>query len=226
MKRLHSALKAVAVFALCGLLAGCSSNGGGGTRTAESKKAVESLGSTRQELAKAKGEVQKTNASLDKLAAGGDLSQTYKQYTQQVAQIKAAGDRSRVRAQDMSERGRLYVANWEKEMDQISNPELKAGAAERRAKVKANYDQIQTAAATTRDAYQPYLRNLQDIQRALANDLTPAGVESAKLAIDKAKTEGQTLVERLDMLIAELDEVGASMSGKPSVAGTPQAAGK
>lgn len=218
MKRL-SGSKIVAALFGCVLVAGCSSGGG---RTDESKKAVDSLSGTRQQLVKAKQEVQQANASLDKLAAGGNLEQSYSQFTKEVADVKAEGDRTRAKAKDMRERGRQYVANWEKEMSEVSNAELKAGAEQRRAKVKQRYDQIESSARAAGDAYRPYLQNLQDIQQALAHDLTPAGVNSAKPAIAKARAEGVTLQQRLDDVIAQLDQVGGSMSS----AGEPQSASK
>ena len=200
----------VALSIVSTLVAGCGSDNGG--RTAESKKAVESLHGTRQELTRSKTEVQQTNASLDRLAAGGNLNQTYQQYAKQVSELKAAGERARVRGQDMRDRNRQYIAAWEKEMDQIASPELRAGAAERRSKVKQNFDQISATARAGADAYRPYLRILQEIQIALANDLTPAGVDAARPAIEKAKAQGETLQQHIDSLIGELDEVGASLS--------------
>jgi chromosome segregation ATPase len=198
------------------LLAGCGSDSGG--RTAQSKQAIDSLRGTRQELASAKTEVQQANASLDKLASGGNLEQSYQQYTRQVAELKASGERARARGQDMRNRTRQYVAAWQKEMDQISSPELRAGAAQRRAKVQANFDQISSTARATGDAYRPYLQNLQEIQRALANDLTPAGIDAARPAIEKAKAQGDAVQQRIDALIAELDDVGGSMSAGASTA--------
>ena len=198
---------------------GCSSDKGG--QTAESKKAVVSLKDTRQELVNAKAEVNDANMALDKLAAGGNLEQSFKQYTAAVKDVQAAGDRARARASAMKENARQYVAKWEKEMDQVSSPELRAGATERRQKVKDNFDQITTAGRGVRDAYQPFLKNLQDIQRALASDLTPAGVDAAKSAIAKTKSEGVTLNEKLDALIAELDEVSGSMSASSASSAQP-----
>ena len=209
MKRLRGS-KIVAALLGSVLVAGCASDSGG--RTDESKKAVESMHGTRQQLVKAKQEVQQANAALDKLAAGGNIAQSYSQFTKEVADVKAEGERARARAQDMRARGQQYVANWEKETSQISSPELRAGADQRRAKVKQNYEQISASARAARDAYEPYLRDLQDIQRALASDLTPAGVDAARPAIEKAKAEGETLQQRLDESIARLDEVGGSMS--------------
>ena len=203
---------AVAVLgAIVAIATGCGSDAGG--RTDESKKAVESLRAIRQELVKGKAEVQQANASLDKLAAGENLAQTYKRYTTQVASLKAAGDRARARAQDMRARSRDYAASWEKEMDQVSSPELRAGASDRRAKVKQDFDKLSATARSGADAYRPYLRNLQEIQIALASDLTPAGVDSAKPVIQKAKADGEALQQRIDDFIAQIDEVSGSMSG-------------
>jgi len=194
----------------CVVMSGCSSGGGGATDS--SKKVTASLQSTREQLVKAKAEVRQANAALDKLAGGGNVEQSYKAYTKEVADIKAAGERARARGQDMAARQRAYVANWEKETAAISNPDLKAGASARRATVQQNYDQIREAAISAGEAYRPYLKGLQEIQQVLASDLTPAGVDAARPAMVTTKAEGETLMQRLDAVIAELDHVKASAS--------------
>jgi len=196
--------------ALAAPIMGCASKGG---RTEESQSAVTSLSDTRNELAKGKAEVNDANTALERLSsAGGNLDQTFKQYSAAVGDVQKAGERARDRAKDMRENARLYVANWEKETQQIDNPELKAGAAARRQRVQDNYQKIETASSAVRDAYRPYLKDLQDIQRALASDLTPSGVSAAKSAIDKTRAAGTELNARIDALIAQLDEVSAGMS--------------
>ena len=216
-----------AVLAMCvaavAFTGGCSSDSGG--RTAESNKAIVSLKDTRQELVKAKVEVNDATTALDKLSAGGNLEQSYKQYTTAVKDVQAAGSRARARAQAMRDNARAYIAKWEKEMEQVSSPELRAGAAERRQRVKASFDQVTTTGGSVRQAYEPFLKDLQDIQRALASDLTPGGVTAAKGAMDKAKAEGVTLNERIDALIAELDHISAGMTGAGTGA-APDAAQK
>lgn len=200
------------------LSAGCASDDGGG-RTAESQKAVTSLKATRQELVKSKAEVNNAVAAVDGLTSGTNLPQSYKQFTVAVKDLQAAAERARGRAQQMRDNGRAYVAKWEKEMEQVSSPELRAGAAARRQGIKENYDQIVSTGQAVRDAYQPFIKNLQDIQRALASDLTPAGVEAARGAIDKAKAEGTTLNQRIDAAIAQLDEVSGGMSSSGASSG-------
>ena len=210
--------------AIGGAATGCASKENTG-RTAENQKAVVSLKDTRSELAKGKAEVNDATAALDKLAAGGgSLEQSFKQYSAAVKDVEKAGARARTRAQEMRNNGRLYVQNWEKETEQIASPELKAGATVRREKIRDNYQKIEAASSGVRDAYQPFLRDLKDIERALASDLTPAGVEAAKGAIDKTKAEGTELNARIDALLAELDSVSGGMSSTASNASAAEPA--
>jgi predicted nucleic acid-binding Zn-ribbon protein len=196
----------VAVLAIAA--GGCGSSGG---KSESSDKAVKSITNTRNELAKAKTEVTQANASLDKLSAGGDVQKSFGQFTKEANDVKAAGARARARAKDMQDRGRAYIAAWEQEMSKVSSAELQASAEARRAKVRESFGGIRDAAHATRDAYEPYMKGLTELQTALAADLTPAGVTAAAPAIQKTKAAGDTLNQKLDALIAELDKVGAGM---------------
>ena len=206
------------------LLTGCSSDNKDG-QSPESKKAATGLKDTRTELVKAKKEVNDAIMALDKLQTGPNVQQSYKEYKTAVKDVKAAGDKARTRAQAMRDNARAYVAKWEKEMDNVTNAELRAGAADRRNRVKANYDEILDVGRSVRDAYQPFLKGLQDIEKALASDLTAGGVSSAGLAINKTKTDGTTLNQRIDELIAKLDEVAAGgPTSAPAGGAQPSAA--
>jgi predicted nucleic acid-binding Zn-ribbon protein len=197
----------VAVLAIAA--GGCGSSGG--KKSDSSAKAISSITNTRNDLTKAKAEVTQANASLDKLSAGGDVQKSFSQFTKEANDVKSAGERARTRAKDMQDRGRAYIAAWEQEMSQVSSPELRASAEARRAKVRESFGGIRDAAHATREAYEPYMKGLTELQTALAADLTPAGVTAAAPAIQKTKAAGDTLNQRLDALIAELDKVGAGM---------------
>jgi hypothetical protein len=214
--KLRASATALALTVACALGTGCSSSDG---RTEQSKNAVASMSNTRSELNKAKAEVQRANASLDALAAGGNLEPAYKQYTASVSSLKSQGDRARQRGQQMRANQRAYVENWQKEMATISDPDLKAGAAARQQAIKANFDHLSATAQAVGDAYRPYLATLQEIQKALANDLTPAGVDAAKPAMAKASAQGQALSGRIDNLIAELDDMRGGMTAGAQASG-------
>ena len=193
------------------LAIGCSSNG---KPAKESAQAVDTLGDTRRALVEAKEQVNQTTAAMNALSSGGgaDLKSNYAKFGRAVAETQEDAERARRRGADMRERADAYVARWQKEMSDVQNPELRAGAEARREKVKQNFERVQSAAHAARDAYQPYMNSLQDIQKVLAVDLTPQGVQTARPAIDQANAAARTLNERLDALIRELDDVSAGMT--------------
>jgi len=211
---------------LCGaviLLVGCKTNEGRQARVA--RKAITSLDSTRQELVKADQEVNQALAAMDQLATDNrDLRQAYKAFTAEVSDTSKQSAEARERAEEMRERWQDYIANWEKEADALSSEQLRAGATERRQTVRDNYSRVREVARETQAAYEPFLKQLREIQQALALDLTPAGVEAAKPAMETARQTGAQLKEQIDAFINELDVVTAKRVAPPetpeSVAGT------
>lgn len=187
---------------------GCSSSG----RASESEKAVSSMKDTRAQLANAKTEVNDAMASLDALASGSNLQKSFSAYDKDVTNVKAAGDKARARWQSMQENGKAYIARWQTEAAQIQNPEIKSSMEQRRQRVADNYEKIKTTAQATKDAYQPFLQQLQSIQKALSLDLSQAGASALQPEMAKAKTQGQTLNQKIDALISQLDEIMGGMS--------------
>lgn len=200
------------------ILAGCKTNEGHQAKVA--RKAVTSLDNTRQELVKADQEVNQTLAAMDQLAAQPrDLKQSYRAFTTEVSDVTEQSEESRKRADEMRERWQDYITNWEREADRISSPELRAGAAERRQTVRENYDGLRNAARDTQAAYDPFVKQLRDIERALSLDLTPAGVDAAKPAMETARQTGAQLQEQINAFITELDRVSSKTAAQP-VAGS------
>ena len=191
------------------LLAGCSSNG---KPAKESAQTVQGLGETRKALVRAKEQVNETTAAMNALASGADVKSNYARFNQAVAETQRQGEMARKRGAEMREQADAYIAAWQREMADVDNPELRAGVEARREKVRQNFDAIRTAAQATRDAYEPYMKDLQDIQKVLSMDLTPQGVQTVRPVIDKANADARVVNARLDALIAQLDNVSAGMT--------------
>lgn len=203
---------------VCGVaivVAGCETNEGRQAKVA--RKAVTSLDETRTELVKADQEVNQALAAMDQLTAEPrDLKQAYSAFTTEVADASEQSKEARDRADDMRDRWQDYIATWEQQAAGISSEELRAGATERRQTVRENYSRIRDMASELQTAYEPFLRQLRDIQRALALDLTPAGVEAAKPAIETARQTGNQLKEQIDAFIDELDSTSARRAAQPT----------
>ena len=142
-------------------------------------------------------------------ASAANLPKTYKTFTNQVSQTVSQGDAARRRANQMRDRWQQYIASWEKEIDQLSTPELRAKAAERRQAVRQNYDRLRDAARAMDQAYQPFLTQLRDIQKSLSLDLTPAGVKAAQPAFEHAHQTGADLRQTITSFMAEIDHMMA-----------------
>lgn len=198
------------VGSLAGLLAGCGPNDPAKERSA---KAVSGLRDTREELAAARTQVDKTQAALDRLqTAPADRRLEFDAYKEQVKAIESQAKSIAERTADMQSRGAEYQQKWAADAAQLSDPSLKANVQSRAAKVRGRYVIIAAKGQAARAAYQPYIRDLTDVQTFLSGDLSPAAVQSAGPVIQKARADGQLLKQKLDDLSGELDSVAAELS--------------
>jgi|RhiMethySRZTD1v2_1073278.scaffolds.fasta_scaffold806765_1 chromosome segregation ATPase len=199
---------AVIIVISLSLAAGCSSSG----RIGESEKAVEGFGNTKEAVTKAQAQVDKATTALDQLAAGGDLQKAFANYNNAVEDLEKTGAGAKKRADAMRKNVNAYVERWQKEMETMNDPTLRASLEQRRQAVSANFGRVQEAAQGVREAYQPFLAQLKELQRALAVDLSPAAIPGMRPSMDKAKTQASTLKQKISALSSELDRISAGLS--------------
>jgi len=190
------------------LSAGCATRSG---QAGEVTRAMTSMRTTREELVKARAYVDDVLAAMDQLrgAPAGSLPWVYKVFTDQVSQTVRQCGTARRRTSRMLAQWRQYTASWEREIDRLSTPELRAGAAERRQTVLRNYERLRDAADATEQAYPPFLTQLRDIQKSLSLDLTPAGVGVVQPVFEQAHQTGAELREMITTFVAQIDQVTA-----------------
>ena len=207
MRSIHE-FRIVAITVMTALIAGCSSSG----RISEGNKAIEGFSDVRESVAKAQTQVDKTLQSMSQLSAGGDVSKSYKAFSANVDDLKDIADSARQRSESMRKNVEAYVAKWQKEMETVQDPTIKASLSQRRDAVRSNFDSVRASAQACREAYQPFMKHLEEIDKALSIDLSPAAVPGLKPAMDKAQIEGQTLKQRLSSMQGELDRIESGMS--------------
>jgi chromosome segregation ATPase len=211
MKNVFRRTLGLAVALSLGTLVGCSSDKG----RDRAQTAITSLKDTRTELADASKQVDMTNAALDGLQApDADLTKQYSNYKTQVAKMEDQALSASNRAAAMRGRAAEYQEKWKDEMAAVTDPTLKAAAEARAAKVRDRFATIQNRSQDIREAYQPYIQQLKEIQVYLSNDLTPASVKAGAPAFTKAKTAGENLKAKIAAGQAELDSVTGEMSAK------------
>ena len=105
-----------------------------------------------------------------------------------------------------------YFAGWDQESAQIQNEDIRSRSETRRNEVAARFARISAQYDDARTAFQPYMSDLRDVQKFLANDLTSGGLAAIKEPAAKATTDATAVKESLDRLSDQFKDLGASMS--------------
>jgi hypothetical protein len=181
----------------------------------ETKKAVRSMKETYEYLGRAAEELQGVNSALDRLPTTPDLSAWYKEYTTSEAKLQAAAQDARQRWLDMKDNTQDYIARWDKEIAEANTtPQVQETMEQRRQRVADSFQKMTDISLQVRDSYQPYVKDLGDIEKALKMDLTQGGVKALEPIIAKTKNDGAVVLERLDALGKELDKLTGRMAPK------------
>lgn len=165
-------------------------------------------------IAPAMNELESTRSLLDRVATTQDLPAWLKEYDLAVLKMQFAAGRAKDRWEHLTKNGDKYIERWDKEIAEMKTSEVKESVEARRARVVTAFEKIKGEAGQARDAYQPYLASLQDIQKALKVDLTAGGVTALKPALDKAKSQGADVTKQVDELGIEIDRLAGRLAAK------------
>jgi hypothetical protein len=177
------------------------------------QSAAGGLRAVSDELSATRQTIGDTLAALQTIStANGDLLEPFQRFITLREQLEQDNTRIGQRAQDMRDRARDYITNWEVEVYGVEDKALREQAEERRNRVRENYGRISDTSRALREAFDPFRRDLKDIETFLANDLTPAGVRAASPSIQRANQNGQEVQHRIDAVIAELQRVASAMT--------------
>lgn len=175
--------------------------------------AMSALRNLRDQLIAERTQADKTLAALSEVVNGqGDLQQPLVNFTTAINDLSAAQQKVLQRIEEMRGGAREYLTGWEVEVLGVEDPELRHQAEQRRNQVRGNYTRINESLKTGRAAYERFETSLNDLQRFLANDLTPAGVKGAAASAQKTRDAGNALRQQIDASVAELDRVSGEMT--------------
>ena len=212
-KRYSPAVFAMILFSTAAVLGGCATTG-----MDRSEKAASTMREVDREIRKMIVQIDVTAASLDTLVTPGqpDLKKSFDKYSKNLEQLDSEGKQVIKRTEEMKARSNEYFAEWEKEGDAFTNPEIRALSAERRTRLAELYARVPAAGAGIKGTYHSYLTDLKEIQKYLSNDLTPKGIEVITPVATKSAQDMDALKSSLKPVIAALDDIKAELytSGK------------
>ncbi|OGR05666.1 MAG: hypothetical protein A2511_04435 [Deltaproteobacteria bacterium RIFOXYD12_FULL_50_9] len=207
--RSHSiALCTMLLFGTVAFQGGCASTG-----MERSVKTSNSIHEVDKEIRKFIVQVDATGASLDALVIPGqsNVKKSFNNYSDQLEKLDKEGNRVLKRLEEMKTQSKEYFAEWEKQGDSYTNPEIRMLSDERRNKLAEIYAQVPAAGVGIKGAYLAYLTDLKEIEKYLSNDLTPQGVESITPVAKKTVQDLEVLKTSLQPVIVALDGIKAEL---------------
>jgi hypothetical protein len=209
-KPTHLLTLAISTVAATVLLTGCGTTAG----YKQADKTGAGIAEFRDEIVKGKNAIDATMKSLGSIAttANTDPRKAFEQYSKNVANLESTAANIRKRAQDMKAQGQAYFTQWEKEMAQVNNQDIRNLAAQRKAKLQETFESIRKHTEPLKAQFDPWMSDLKDLQKYLGNDLTIAGVEAAKSLFVKTQTEGAEVQKSMDGVVAELNTIAATIT--------------
>jgi hypothetical protein len=180
----------------------------------QADKTGASIAEFRDEIVTIKKEVDAALVALDKVVttADADPRKAFKDFDKAMPRLESAAAKAKKRSDDMKAKGQDYFKQWEKELAQVTNPEIRALAEKRKAQLQAAFDNIKTTMEPAKEQFNPWLADMKDVQTYLSNDLTVGGIDAAKGMIEKSKSGGQKVQQSLDKVIAELNTIAAAVT--------------
>jgi Protein of unknown function (DUF2959) len=193
-------------------LGGCATTGM--NRSVKTSNSIQEVDS---EIRKIIVQIDVTGTALDSLvkAENANLKKSFNTYSDNLAKLDSEGKRVIKRMEEMKSRSTEYFAEWEKQGDTFTNPQIRELSDQRRNKLAEIYARVPAANTGIKGAYLDYLTDLKEIQMYLSNDLTPKGVEAIAPIAKKTVQDRDALTTSLKPVISALDEIKAELySGK------------
>jgi len=127
------------------------------------------------------------------------------------AETRAAAVRKRIRTVEQVS-GDLF-AEWEKEIKQISTPNLRAGSEEQLRETRRHYDELHAALTRAEQSMAPVLTQLKDYTLYLKHNVNAAAITSLRGEAANIQADIGRLLDDMNASIARADEFVEQMGG-------------
>lgn len=130
-----------------------------------------------QNSSRARAQIDTVLSSLDTMlnAPSDHLRESYDRYNKDVQKMNEYADAIRENDTDLRKNGNTYLAKWQRDASNISDPELRALAEQRRGQIAQSSQSMRSTLTSAAGSFEAFLRDINDIQKVIGNDLTPTG---------------------------------------------------
>jgi hypothetical protein len=190
-------INSLCTLAIGAVLLGASTGRAQETTPSPRAKLASSIRDIRIETTATRDQLKTAVSALDALTKQkkGDLKPSYDAFVVEVKKTHAAADQTTSRAVAMDASSKDYFGAWQNEVAGISNESLRKNAQKRLEAVRKSYDEVIVTLRKATIEFKPFLSDLDDVQKALANDTTVGGINAIR-GTAKNATRGEVKVNR------------------------------
>jgi hypothetical protein len=162
------------------------------------------------EITRAVAQIDMTTAKLDVLSAStGNLKQPSQDALAAIEGLDKEAQGLKKRADSMRDRGAAYFEAWETQLAAMSTPGVVAIATKRKDELAAKYAEVLTAMQEGRSAFDSFWTDLQAVQKAVEDGVTPESQKTLAPQIQATKEKATTLKGRIEAVTSKLHQVTA-----------------
>ncbi|MCU0770941.1 MAG: DUF2959 family protein [Verrucomicrobia bacterium] len=222
MKNIAQGIMLGSVVSLAFVMTACAATGY--SKGGDASKGMDKTG---REVEAIVAQTELTLSSLSNLVynPAPDLVPQYKAFTRETKKLDSLSESVDKKAAEMKKRADDYFAKWDAGMTNITNPDLRKTSEARRAEVSSAFEEVAQSLKKSKEAFDPFLSDLKDVQQVLNLDLTQGGLNSIKGTTKKAIAHGEDLRSALQEAAKDIHDLAAKMSSKGPAA-APAAAPK
>ncbi|MFA6960058.1 MAG: DUF2959 family protein [Opitutaceae bacterium] len=159
----------------------------------------------------------RTTDALNRVATTPDAQDSYGAFATELDAFQKFSKKTLLDSADVRNSGNTLFAKWDEEAKSINDAEIRAIAEQRRTTLQMSYNAMITPLLAARADLTDVTSVLSDIRKALALDLTPAGIAAVKKPIASVNSKAVATSASLDKLAADLDRIAAALPA-PTVA--------
>jgi len=179
-------------------------------------KLAASVGEIRTETVRTRNQLLASMETLNALAKQekGDLRPTYNAFVAEVKKTHTAADQTAARTGSMQNASKEYFGKWQEEVAGISNESLRKKAQRRLDDVRKSYDKVIVELKQAAEKFKPFLSNLDDVEKTLANDVTPGGVKAVRGTVSDANSNMKKVRWSVADAVDELEKMQKALSSQ------------
>ena len=183
---------------------------------ANQEQLASSIKDARVEATRAADQLKSTLNTLNALTKQkeGDLRTAYNAFAANVPKTEAAAAWTSTYVKWMAADGQQYFKNWQKTVDGIANEGLRKKSQKRLDDVRKSYGKVEASLIAAGETFKPFLSDLNDVRKALANDVTAGGVKAIKSTVSSANWNFNGVNKAMNDALKEMQKMEGLLSSQ------------